>query len=68
MKVTVGRIVHFYPRFLHEVVPAVVTQVNGTGTVSLWVMYPSGMSQAYHEVGMASDPTVGFWSWPPREG
>ncbi|AFN37792.1 hypothetical protein FGG44_gp02 [Mycobacterium phage MacnCheese] len=73
MTPTVGRIVHYQPFFTteHEAEPraAIVTAVNGDGTVNLFVFGPSlgdtlGLDSVRHACN--DDPTEGRWNWPPR--
>jgi hypothetical protein len=70
---TIGRTVlyqrHGSPNGQHkaEPSPAVVTQVNDDGTVSLFVMNPNGV-YFNHATKYDESAGPGTWRWPPRVG
>ena len=69
---TIGRIVlyqrHGSPNGQHksEPSPAVVTQVNEDGTVSLFVMNPNGVYFNHNTKQDEHGAGPGTWRWPPR--
>jgi len=68
---TVGRIVHYHsygtPGGEFKPLPraAVVTQINGDGTIGLCAINPTGLF--FHErCPRSDDPKPGHWNWPPK--
>lgn len=70
MKPTIGRIVHYTNLGAH-VAPAMITEVNDDGTVTLHVFYKNGqvdlprIERAKQPAG--SVEAEGKWQWPDRE-
>lgn len=73
---TVGRIVHYTNlgdrdgRFPPEVQAAIITGVNGDGTVSLHIFYRTGAfdmgAVAFTDAQAGSEDARGKWTWPAR--
>lgn len=77
MAPTVGKIVHYIDKdgfkvgaegavFNRSPRPALVTRVDSTGSVSLTVFTPTGVSRL-DGVAYSEGPAAGCWSWPPKD-
>lgn len=71
MKVTVGRIVHYYQSGSDEPVAAIIAKVNKDDTVNLTAFdpcpHPGALVHSKWGVFYSQTPQPGYWSWPPRE-
>lgn len=76
MEPTIGRIVHYTNlgdrdgKYPPEVQAALITGVNGDGTVALHVFYKTGQfdmpSVAFADAPAGSEGARGKWTWPAR--
>lgn len=76
-KPTIGRIVHYTNlgdrdgKYPPTVQAAIITGLNGDGTVSLHVFYKTGQFDLarceYDTAPAGSDDARGKWTWPARE-
>lgn len=69
---SVGRQVVFYSPSTQKGAPAIVTGVNTSGTLSLFVMMPGDtfhrfdVQEYVEEPGDELEDRFGFWAWPER--
>lgn len=76
MKPSIGRIVHYTNlgdkdgKFPPQVQAALITGVNGDGTVALHIFYKTGQFDMEKVVGTefeaGTEDARGMWSWPKR--
>ncbi len=76
MSPTVGRIVHYTNlgdkdgRYPPEVQAALITGLNGDGSVALHIFYKTGQfdmpSVPFTDAPAGSDGARGKWTWPAR--
>lgn len=76
---SIGRIVHYTNlgdrdgRFPPEIQAAIITGINGDGTVALHVFYRTGafdmpiVARAPHGVPAGTEKARGLWQWPSRD-
>lgn len=66
MKPTVGRIVHYVDPESYDHDAAIVTKVNGDGTVNLKVFGPTDTEWRATEIPESNDHIAFTWHWPER--